>query len=360
MDNCPLEGLSASEKGTTRHVFFEYRIQEGNATSAAGDKGGEADDSQSHFRHMCRVYSYNYKQLTLQYDPDKQSLVDIRVVGGASSILHETFRPLSAIAKLSTKPVLGIQAHRPLMALRKFVVLPQSSTHVLLNYRNNNALEVRFRAKNLVAIRDASYSIVDPSKSRAGLSSIQNLKVFLQLYVDEVAKVGGITSRHASTADDEAPPSPITMETDTPVIDAQFTSPQPMPLTASPMIPRTSPQAPSSSVNVHSPFAASPNVNSPGNIYGVGSPALLQPSPVAPQGLAQSPAGSLGLPVPSPATSHQFITPSPALGGSSPALSHNMPVASPGSWPMSPQFTGSGQATKYRSRKLLKRNQGPD
>lgn len=93
--------------------------------------------------------------------------------------------------------------------------------------------------------------------------------------MDEVAKVGGITSRHASTADDEAPPSPITMETDTPVIDTQFTSPQPMPsaanLNASPMIPRTSPQAPSS-VNVPSPFSASPNVNSPGTIYGVGSP----------------------------------------------------------------------------------------
>lgn len=101
-------------------------------------------------------------------------------------------------------------------------------------------------------------------------------KVFLQLYVDEVAKVGGITSRHASTADDEAPPSPITMETDTPVMDPQFTSPQPMPsasnLSASPMISRTSPQAPSASVNVPSPFSASPNVNSPGNIYGVGSP----------------------------------------------------------------------------------------
>ena len=100
-------------------------------------------------------------------------------------------------------------------------------------------------------------------------------KAFLQLYVDEVAKVGGITSRHASSADDDAPPSPITMETDTPVIDTQFTSPQPMPsagnLTASPMISRTSPQAPSS-VNVPSPFAASPNVNSPGTMYGVGSP----------------------------------------------------------------------------------------
>ena len=93
--------------------------------------------------------------------------------------------------------------------------------------------------------------------------------------MDDVAKVGGVTSRHASTADDETPPSPITMETDAPVIDTQFTSPQPMPsapnLTASPMIPRTSPQAPPS-VNVPSPFSASPNVNSPGAIYGVGSP----------------------------------------------------------------------------------------
>ena len=43
MDNCPLEGLSASEKGPTRHVFFEYRIQEGEGTSAAGVKGGEGD-----------------------------------------------------------------------------------------------------------------------------------------------------------------------------------------------------------------------------------------------------------------------------------------------------------------------------
>ncbi|KAJ7377756.1 Mediator of RNA polymerase II transcription subunit 14 [Desmophyllum pertusum] len=272
MDNCPLEGLSASEKACAK--LYRHAVE----------LDAFLKDSQSHFRHMCRVYSYNYKQLTLQYDPDKQSLVTFewsveqaqfvltfsycglnlsanphcltsrhlqqefnshQSLPYIVQILHETFRPLSAIAKLSTKPVLGIQSHRPLVALRKFVVLPQSSTHVLLNYRKqvsfhsltrfcSNALEVRFRSKNLVAIRDASYSIVDPSKSRAGLSSIQNLKVFLQLYVDEVAKVGGITSRHASTADDEAPPSPITMETDTPVIDAQFTSPQPMPLTASP------------------------------------------------------------------------------------------------------------------------------
>lgn len=99
------------------------------------------------------------------------------------------------------------------------------------------------------------------------------------MYIDDVAKTGGITSRNTSTADDEAPPSPITMETDAPVIEAQFTSPQPVSgtanLTASPMIPRTSPQAPAASVNVPSPFSASPNVHSPGNIYGVGSPGEL-------------------------------------------------------------------------------------
>ena len=97
--------------------------------------------------------------------------------------------------------------------------------------------------------------------------------------MDEVAKVGGITSRHASTADNEDPPSPITMETDTSVIEPQFMSPQSMPsapnLGASPIISRTSPQASSTSVNVPSPFSASPSLSSPGNIYGVGSPGEL-------------------------------------------------------------------------------------
>ena len=88
--------------------------------------------------------------------------------------------------------------------------------------------------------------------------------------------MGGITSRHASTADEEAPPSPISMETEAAVIEPQFTPPQTIPtaanMTASPIIARTSPQAPSASVNVPSPFSASPSVNSPGNIYGVPSP----------------------------------------------------------------------------------------
>lgn len=38
MDNCPLEGVFANEKGPTRHVFFEYSIQEEEKTSVSGEK----------------------------------------------------------------------------------------------------------------------------------------------------------------------------------------------------------------------------------------------------------------------------------------------------------------------------------
>ena len=44
MDNCPLEGLSANEKGPTRHLLFEYKIQEGKAHNVNNNKGGEGDN----------------------------------------------------------------------------------------------------------------------------------------------------------------------------------------------------------------------------------------------------------------------------------------------------------------------------
>ena len=67
MDNCPLDGLSASEKGTTRHVFFEYRIQEGKANSASANQGGEDDCDWAKFvvakllndwRSVCKLYRH--------------------------------------------------------------------------------------------------------------------------------------------------------------------------------------------------------------------------------------------------------------------------------------------------------------
>ena len=43
MDNCPLEGLSASEKGSTRHVMFEYSIHEGGGENSAESQGGDGE-----------------------------------------------------------------------------------------------------------------------------------------------------------------------------------------------------------------------------------------------------------------------------------------------------------------------------
>ena len=45
MDSCPLEGVSASEKGTTRHVLFEYSLPEGGGDSGAEDKGGDGEEN---------------------------------------------------------------------------------------------------------------------------------------------------------------------------------------------------------------------------------------------------------------------------------------------------------------------------
>lgn len=43
MDNCPLEGLSVSEKGSTRHVLFEYSVHDVGGENSADDKGGDGE-----------------------------------------------------------------------------------------------------------------------------------------------------------------------------------------------------------------------------------------------------------------------------------------------------------------------------
>ncbi|XP_031550485.1 mediator of RNA polymerase II transcription subunit 14-like [Actinia tenebrosa] len=294
-------------------------------------------DNTSHVRHMFHIESYTYKQLTIQYEPDRQNLVTVQWSvtekqfvlsfghGGSSGmdnphrimaehlqkdfnkrlnlpyliqILHETWKPLSSINKLTTMPQLGVIT-RPHMAQRTFSVLPVSPTSVHIIYRSN-ALEVHFKAKNLVSIRDASLSFVDPSKPRNLLSSIPSLKQFLQLFVDDIAMAGGIPSRRTSEADDEVPPSPVGMDTEP--TEIQFTSPQPMP---------------SQSIYV------SPNV----------------PSSSSRGGFTPSPN-----PINAPSPSNPYSSPSPATSflGHSPAHSF---MQSPGPWSPLP---GGSQVNKYR------------
>ena len=39
-------------------------------------------DSQTHLRHICRVHSFDYKEVTIQYDADKEYMVS---VGGSDT-----------------------------------------------------------------------------------------------------------------------------------------------------------------------------------------------------------------------------------------------------------------------------------
>ena len=60
-----------------------------------------------------------------------------------------------------------------------------------------------------MAIRDGAFSRFDCSSAVEGFMPVQGLKSFLMQYVDEKAVEA---QRHASTADDDNPPSPVGMD----------------------------------------------------------------------------------------------------------------------------------------------------
>ena len=45
MDNCPLEGLSNSEKGCTRHLMFEYSVHDFGSEDSSENSGGDTEEN---------------------------------------------------------------------------------------------------------------------------------------------------------------------------------------------------------------------------------------------------------------------------------------------------------------------------
>ncbi|XP_023302544.2 mediator of RNA polymerase II transcription subunit 14 [Lucilia cuprina] len=187
------------------------------------------------------INSYNYINLLLGYGPKKEVICNIywsaqsrgfRLIfmGGITAvnahsmmkdqlathlnsqhslsqmvyILHETYYPLSSIAKLPIIPHLGIP--RPQVPVLSFCILPQSPCLIRLAYQAMFCLEIRFRAGRLVSIRDGAYSRFDRNLIE-DFTPIQGLKGFLSKYVDENAVYRG-----RSQSDDDNPPSPLGME----------------------------------------------------------------------------------------------------------------------------------------------------
>ncbi|XP_055533102.1 mediator of RNA polymerase II transcription subunit 14 [Wyeomyia smithii] len=193
--------------------------------------------------NIVTIKSYSYTSLLLAYGPNKEVNVNIYwdieakefkmvFTGGNSAInahsmmrdqlqahlnhnydlaqivhlLHETYQPLSSIAKLPIIPHLAI-LQSPKIPVLSFCIIPQSPTLLRISFQGVYCLEIRFRGSGLCSIRDGAYSRFDRSHVVEEFTPTQGLKGFLSKYVDESA-----VYRRRSQSEDDNPPSPITME----------------------------------------------------------------------------------------------------------------------------------------------------
>ncbi|KAH0508772.1 Mediator of RNA polymerase II transcription subunit 14 [Microtus ochrogaster] len=210
--NCPLNGTSTREQGPSRHVYLTY---ENLLSEPVGGRkvvemflndwssiarlyecvlefARSLPDIPAHLNIFSEVRVYNYRKLILCYGTTK-----------GSSVLFDTQAPLNAINKLPTVPMLGL-TQRTNTAYQCFSILPQSSTHIRLAFRNMYCIDIYCRSRGVVAIRDGAYSLFDNSKLVEGFYPAPGLKTFLNMFVDS-----NQDARRRSVNEDDNPPSPI-------------------------------------------------------------------------------------------------------------------------------------------------------
>eukprot|EP00058_Branchiostoma_floridae_P007849 XP_002593337.1 hypothetical protein BRAFLDRAFT_277116 [Branchiostoma floridae] len=321
---------------------------------------------------MVEVKSFSYKRLTLSYGVGRSSTVKIQWVpegnGGSFKlglgmvgrvnnpnchmvvqsqlqeefnthhniaqliqVLCETQSPLQSIIRLPQTTILGCP-NKPLSPTQTFTILPQSSDHVRIAFRNIYCLDVHCRGRNLVAIRDGAYSLFDVSKVVEGFTPTQGLKAFLSMFEDSMAH-----SRRRSASEDDNPPSPIGM------------SCIPTICTSSP--PQLTPQHP----NPGAPITSAPTP-SPSMLYGTPSPSTFTSSSPS----VRVPSPSSFVPAPSPQSMGIHMGPSPAFMNPTGKFTHSslsppspfhagLTMPSPGTrnpWPGSPSMPGPSPASR--------------
>ncbi|XP_037511801.1 mediator of RNA polymerase II transcription subunit 14 [Rhipicephalus sanguineus] len=414
--SCPLPSQSPKERGPRRPVCFMYDFAAGTTTQVASMveemlqdwntighlygvvlRFAEALrlDQHNSLMSVVDIKSFTYKKLVLGYGMNKASTVTIYwrhsekrfhlafgVVGHTASasnphtvvapqlqhefnqhrsiatlveVLRDTYAPLLSLTKLPSAPQLGVINSRPQVPVQTFVIIPQSSTHLRLVYRNTYVLDIQCRPEGFVAVRDGAYSKFDKTKAVEDFTPIQGLRAFLSKFVDESA----CQLRRRSQSEDDNPPSPIpTLEgmdsflgpglrPNSPAQRGQDSSSAAAAAVAAatgglrfhhPMTPPSNP---------HTPASPHPSVlsqaQSPGHLFGAGSPVNPLHAP-SPSFLAPSPSQ---VPMPSPATQGYMASsqqqpgshpeggsPFPTPGGSTGSMSLSSPV--PGTWPGSP------------------------
>ncbi|TDG47352.1 hypothetical protein AWZ03_006211 [Drosophila navojoa] len=302
---------------------------------------------------MLVVKSYTYANLLIGYGPKKEVTCNIywsvqshgfrlTFVGGISAvnahsmmrdqlaqhlnqqhsltsiahILHETYNPMSSIAKLPVIPVLGVP--RPQVPVLSFCMLPQSPCLMRLTYQAVYCLELRFRANRLVSIRDGASNRFDRNIIEE-FTPIQGLKAFLSKYVDESAVYRG-----RAPHDDDNPLSPMGLEDNfggpnsVAGVSAGGSSPFLGAGMRGPQSPRDSglrfpaPHTPPSSSNPHTPASPHPSSSGGGASGGQSHANFNLTSPPAPHMPHPSPGGLMPSsplnPQPSP---HMVHSPGP-------------------------------------------------
>nr|XP_012805899.2 mediator of RNA polymerase II transcription subunit 14 [Jaculus jaculus] len=396
--NCPLNGTSTREQGPSRHVYLTYEnllsepvggrkvvemfLNDWNSIArlyeCVLEFARSLPDIPAHLNIFSEVRVYNYRKLILCYGATKGSSISIQwnsihqkfhislgTVGPNSgcsnchnTILHQlqemfnktpnvvqllqvlfdTQAPLNAINKLPTVPMLGL-TQRTNTAYQCFSILPQSSTHIRLAFRNMYCIDIYCRSRGVVAIRDGAYSLFDNSKLVEGFYPAPGLKTFLNMFVDS-----NQDARRRSVNEDDNPPSPIGGD----MMDSLISQLQP-PLQQQPFPkqPGTSGAYPLTSppTSYHSTVNQSPSMmhtQSPGNLHAASSPsgALRAPSPAS--FVPTPPPSSHGISI-GPGAS--FASPHGTLDPSSPYTMVS-PSGRAGNWPGSPQVSGPSPATR--------------
>jgi mediator of RNA polymerase II transcription subunit 14 len=123
-------------------------------------------------------------------------------------LLSETVTPALSLCRLPPTPHRGMSINQRNAVHQTFAILPQTPSHVKINFYGKYCVDVHFRAEGLVSVRDGVYSMFDQIKVLEELQPIPGFKAFLSKYVDEAA-----FARRTSQTEDDNPPSPLTMDT---------------------------------------------------------------------------------------------------------------------------------------------------
>lgn len=377
----PLQSLSRKESGPIQRVIYMHEIKSedsskkvvlmileewtsiANLYSLVKDFSLVYNDTRTKLHQCVNIESYSYRRLSMLYGPNRTNVVNIqwrsdakqfqlslgsvgqsptinphfimltqiqqelnctRSLAQLSQVLHETCGPMASINKLPTA-IVHAGASNLKQLFQNFTIMPQSTTHVRISFRQVICIDVHFRSNGIVALRDGAFSLFDNSKVVDGFNPAPMFKAFLTMHVDD--SVTGLHMRRISTAEDDNPPSPIGMD----AVDVFSMSQQPSigsPASRrgdgglrfpSPMTPPSNPHTPASPARMPG-IAPSPSTN----LIGTPSPATLLTggSPAPPQQIQINSPGSF-VPMPSPVSS--FVTPQ----GPSPASRHGA-ATSPG------------------------------